>query len=147
MGDPTLKNGLLILIGNGAAPEVFAWPCGANARSVTFTNNLGEEVTLDCTDPENEAAAVQRWVESQDTSISISGKVANESVAMWRNFVDTGAPKNIRVVMPGTGAQGGGYYELPAICQSLEWGSEGKGKTSFTASIVGAGSRGWTDAA
>lgn len=146
MADPTLTDQLLITLGDGGGPEVFAHPCGANARNVTFTNNLGEEVTLDCADPLGTAAAIQRWVESQDTTISISGRVARESWDTWRAWMDDATPKNIRVEVDNLLANGGGYWELPAYLQQFEMGAEGKGTMSFTASIVGAGRRVWTDA-
>lgn len=147
MADPNITGRLLILLGNGASPEVFAWPCGASARSVTYTNNTGEEVLLDCSDPLDVPAAVTRWVESQDTQMTISGRVATESLEMWREWADDMSVKNIRVQWDHPGADGGGYHTLPAILQSLEMGVEGTASATFTATIVGAGRRVWTDAA
>lgn len=146
MAAPSLTRRFLIQLGDGASPETFAFPCGANARSVTFTNNLGEETVLDCADPLGELAAIQRWIESQDTSIEISGRVAKTHIAVWRNWSDTGSEKNIRVNIDESSADGGGYYELAAYLQQLEWGTEGKGTMTFTASIMGSGPRVWTDA-
>jgi hypothetical protein len=149
MAAPQLTRKFIILLGDGATPtEAFAFPCGANARSVTLTNNLGEEAVLDCADPLNELAAIQRWVESQDTSISISGRVAKgASIAMWRAWADDGDEKNIRVMFDEASGDGGGYYQLPAFLGSLEWGTEGKGTVTFTANIMGSGPRVWTAAA
>lgn len=146
MSDPTLSNHLLILLGDGAATETFAFPCGANARSVKFTNNTGEEVTLDCDDPLNAMAAVRRWVESQDTEISISGRVSVESFEAYRAWSDGGSTKNIRVEINNTIVLAGGYYSLPAILQDFEVGAEGKSTMTFSATIVGAGQRIWTPA-
>ncbi len=147
MADPTHTNRFLIMLGDGATPtETFSHPCGANARSVTLTNNTGEEVTLDCTDPLGAPAALKRWTESQDTSMSISGRVAKESFATWRAWADSGDVKNIRVMIDETGADGGGYWTLPAILQGFEMGTEGKATMTFSADIVGAGSRTWTAA-
>lgn len=148
MAAPSLSRKFIIMLGNGGTPtETFAFPCGANARSVTLSNNLGEETVLDCDDPLNAMAAIQRWVESQDTQITISGRVARAHVAIWRAWVDTGTEKNIRIQFDETAANGGGYYTVPAYLQSLEWGSEGKGTATFTASIMGSGPRVWTAAA
>lgn len=150
MADPTITGRMLILLGDGASPETFAYPCGANARSVTFTNNTGEEVLLDCDDPLDTPSAVNRWVESQDTQMSISGRVATESLATWREWADASgaaAIKNIRVQWDHEAGAGGGYHTLPAILQSLEMGVEAQGTSTFTATIVGAGRRVWTDAA
>ena len=146
MADPTLTGRMLILLGDGASPEVFSYPCGASTRSVTYTNNTGEEVTLDCDDPLDTPAAVQRWSESQDTQMSISGRVATESLAMWRSWADAGTAKNVRIQWDHEAGDGGGYHELPAILQSLEMGVEGKATATFSATIVAAGKRTWTDA-
>jgi len=146
MAQPTLSNSFIITLGDGGDPETFAFPCGANARSVTLSNNLGEEVTLDCTDPVGAPAAIQRWLESQDTSISISGRVSTEGFATWRAWADDGGTKNIRIEALNTSALGGGHWELPAICQSLEISAEGSSTAAFSADIVGAGARTWTAA-
>lgn len=147
MAAPALSRKFIILLGDGATPtETFAFPCGANARSVTFTNNLGEETVLDCDDPLGAMAAIQRWVESQDTQISISGRVAKSHIQVWRDWADQATEKNIRVQFDESAADGGGYYTVPAFLQSLEWGSEGKGTATFTASIMGSGARVWTAA-
>lgn len=148
MAAPDLTRRFLIQLGDGGDPETFAFPCGANARSVTLKNNLGEETVLDCADPLGELAAIQRWIESQDTTLQISGRVAKgTSLAEWRNWVDDGSERNIRVLFDELGADGGGYYSLAAYLETLEWGSDGKGTATFTASIMGSGPRTWTDAA
>lgn len=146
MAAPDLSRRFLILLGDGSDPETFAFPCGANARSVTFTNNLGEETVLDCDDPLGELAAIQRWIESQDTSLTISGRVAKGSIDVWRDWVDGGTEKNIRIQFDEAAADGGGYYTVAAYLQQLEWGSEGKGTATFTATIMGSGPRVWTAA-
>lgn len=146
MADPTLSNHLLILLGDGGDPESFGFPCGAKARSVKYKNNTGEEVLLDCDDPLNTTAAIIRWTQSQDTEISISGRLSTEAVAMWREWVDSGKAKNIRVAAFNTAELNGGYHTLPAILQEVEWGSEGSDTVTLSATIVGAGRRIWTAA-
>lgn len=139
-------NKFLITLGDGADPEVFAHPCGANARSVKFTNNLGEEVTLDCDDPLGQPASIERWLESQDTSLSISGRLKRESRDTWRAWSDDAAIKNIRVELDNNVTDAGGFWELPAYLQNFDLSAEGKATVSFTAEIVGAGKRVWTAA-
>lgn len=147
MAPPSTTNKFLIYLGDGATPtEAFAWPCGANARSVTLTTNTGELEVLDCTDPLEAPSVLLRWSTSQDTSLQISGVVARESWDKWREWADSGLPRNIRVLMDIPAASGGGYWTLPALLTSLELSGEGKGKIAFTAQIAGAGQRVWTDA-
>lgn len=145
MAAPTLMQ-LLILLGDGATPtEGFAHPCGANTRSIRLINNTGEELLLDCTDPLGAQATINRYLESQDSSLSISGKVASESLAAWRAWADDGGSKNIKAEVHSGGALVG-YWDLPALLTEFEITSDGKKNAEFNASIVGAGARTWTDA-
>ncbi|WP_392338860.1 phage tail tube protein [Loktanella salsilacus] len=148
MSAPNLTRKFIIMLGDGITPtETFAFPCGANARSVTLKNNLGEDVVLDCDDPLGAPAAIQRFLESQDTTMSISGRVAKgDSLEMWRTWADAGTEKNIRIMFDEAVTDGGGYYTVPAFLETLEWGSEGKSSATFTAAIMGSGPRAWTDA-
>lgn len=148
MANPTLTGRFLILIGNGASPEVFAFPCGANARSVKFTNSLGEQTLLDCADPLDGGVFVHRFLESQDTQITISGRLATQSLAMWRQWSDSGSAKNIRVEIDEPAARGGGYHTVKAYLQDFEISGEGNGNGSaeITATIMGTGERVFTAA-
>lgn len=147
MADPTLTNKFVIQLGDGGGPEVFAHTCGANARSVKFTNNMGEDVTLDCTDPTGVIPAIQRWVESQDTTLNISGRVAKESLSTWRGWSDDATKKNVKILIDEAGADGGGFWVVAAYLSDFEMSAENTGTATFTASIVGTGTRVWTDAA
>ena len=146
MADPELSNRFLILIGNGADPQVFAHPCGARARSVSLTNNLGEEALLDCDEPLDLPSSMHRWNESQDTSISIEGRVANQSFPMWRAWADDQLLKDVKILRDEPSAKGGGFWVVPAYLQSLDMGAEGKSTSTFSATIVGSGRRVWTPA-
>jgi hypothetical protein len=148
MAAPDLSDKLIILLGDGATPtETFAFPCGANARNVTLKNNLGEDVVLDCDDPLGLPALIVRYLESQDTTVSISGRVAKgDSLTQWRAWADDATKKNIKIMFDESTADGGGFYTLPAFLDTLEFGAEGKSTATFSASIMGAGQRVWTAA-
>ena len=148
MADPNTTNNFLIHIGDGGDPtELFSWLCGAKARSVTLTNNTGEVETLDCTDPTGEVAAINRFMTSQDTSMSISGQIDKNALPTLRAWADDGNAKNVRIVFDESAANNGGYWQLPALLTSLEIAQESaKDLTTFTAEISGAGRRAWTDA-
>ncbi|MCH2096732.1 MAG: phage tail protein [Rhodobacteraceae bacterium] len=149
MAPPKLDQTMLILLGDGGDPETFGWPCGANARSVKFINNTGEESILDCDDPNGEPAVILRWIESQDTQLTISGRVAVEALSMWRSWADAednGGVKNIRSEIQNGSGGAGGFHTLPAILQDFEISREGKASSTFTATIVAAGKRVWTAA-
>lgn len=147
MADPDLTGSFLILLGDGANPETFGFPCGASARSVSLTKNTGEETLLDCDDPIGAPSSVFRWTESSDTNLSISGRVSVQYFPQWRAWADDPeGVRNIRVEALNSAALGGGYWTLPAILSDLELSNEGKSTVAFTATIVGAGARVWTDA-
>lgn len=139
---------LIIQLGDGATPtEGFTHTCGANTFGVTLTNNLGENTALDCSNPLDAPAAIVRHLESQDTSVSISGMVTTEAWPTWKGWADGGAEKNIKIFLDESLADNGGYWILPAFLQTLELGKESSGKVTFSATISGAGQRVWTDAA
>ena len=146
MGTGNQTKRLVIQLGDGADPEVFAHTCGANAFGITLTNNLGENTVLDCDDPLDVPPAVVRHLESQDTSATISGMVTTEAWPTWRAWADGGAEKNIKLFLDESAANNGGSWELPAYLASLELSKESGGKVTFTATISGAGQRTWTDA-
>ncbi|WP_299648011.1 phage tail tube protein [uncultured Jannaschia sp.] len=147
MASPKTTNRFLIKLGNGASPEVFAFPCGANARSVSLTNNTGEDTLLDCDDPLDSPAVIHRFLESQDTTMSMEGRVAKNSFAVWREWADSGEEKKVQIELDEPGNAGGGYWTVSCFLTGLELGAQGKASTTFSANIVGNGRRVWTDAA
>lgn len=137
---------LIIQLGDGADPEVFAHTCGGNTFGITLTNNLGENTVLDCDNPLDVPAAIIRHLESQDTSATISGMVTTEAWPTWRGWSDGGTEKNIKIFLDESAANNGGFWVLPAYLQTLELGKENSGKVTFSATISGAGKRVWTAA-
>lgn len=137
---------LVIQLGDGASPETFAHTCGANTFGVTLTNNLGENVVLDCENPLDVPAAIVRHLESQDTSATISGMVTTQAWPTWRAWADGGEEKNIKILIDESAADNGGFWTLPAYLGELELGKENSGKVTFTGTISSAGQRVWTDA-
>lgn len=146
MANPNRTNRFLIKVGDGGDPETFGFPCGANARSVSLTNNLGEDVVLDCDDPLELASTIVRYLESQDTTLSIEGKISKgDSLTMWREWADSGTERNCQISIDEPAASGGGYWTVPCFLGGLELGAEGKSTMNVSASIMGNGRRIWTD--
>lgn len=88
---------ILVQIGDGATPEVFAHDCLINAeRSISITANMVTNTIPNCTDPSLPAKTV-RAVESTDSSISGSGVMHSSSVKTWQDWALSGLPKNVRV--------------------------------------------------
>lgn len=137
---------LIVQVGDGADPEVFAFTCGANTFGISLTNNLGENVVLDCDNPLDVPAVIVRHLESQDTSVTIAGMVTTEAWPTWREWSDGGTEKNIKLFLDESAANNGGYWILPAYLADYELTKESSSKVQFSATISGAGQRVWTDA-
>lgn len=147
MGTGNQTTRLIVQIGNGATPtEAFAHTCGANTFNIKLTNNLGEQTVLDCDDPLDLPAVIIRYLESQDTNVTISGMVTTQAWPTWRAWADDGSAKNIKVLLDEPALSNGGFWVVPARLADLELVKEGSGKVTFTASIVGDGARTWTGA-
>lgn len=147
MGTGNQTTRLVIQLGDGGDPtEIFAHTCGANSFGVSLTNNLGETMALDCTNPLDVPAKILRHLETQDTSATISGTVTIESWPIWRAWADDAEIKNIKLFLDESAANNGGFWVVPAFLQQLELGKENSGKVTFSASISAAGERVWTDA-
>ncbi|WP_339767128.1 phage tail tube protein [uncultured Pseudosulfitobacter sp.] len=146
MGTGNQTTRLIVQLGDGDDPEVFAHTCGANTFGISLANNLGENIMLDCDDPLDVPAAIVRHLESQDTSATISGMVTTEAWPTWRSWADDGTEKNIKIFLDETAVKNGGFWLLPAFLAGLELSKQNNGKVTFSATISGAGKRAWTDA-
>jgi len=94
---------LLIQIGNGATPEVFAHPCLINTdRGITFSSTTTTDIIPDCSDP---AAPAWQQTEKDGLSAQISGSGMLD-VASIDDFYDwfiSEDPKNVKVRVDKTG--------------------------------------------
>ena len=106
---------LIVQLGDGATPtEAFAHTCGANTFGITLTNNLGENTVLDCDNPLDVPASIVRHLESQDTSVTISGMVTIEAWPTWRAWADDGSEKNIKILLDDAAIDNGGPWNCTA---------------------------------
>jgi hypothetical protein len=95
----TIKFGKMIVkLGDGASPEVFAAPCGLTTQALNRGKTLNETNVPDCDDPDA-PAWVGREVQSLTWGISGSGVLAFESIDEWEAFFDTTDAKNIEVTI------------------------------------------------
>lgn len=144
LGNETTR--FVIQVGDGGNPETFAFTCGANSSGVTLTNNMGENSALDCQNPLDVPASIVRYLETQDTAVTIAGMVTTEAWPMWRSWADTATEKNVKLILDEPAINNGGEWILPAFLTTLQLNKSGSGKVEFDASIVGAGQRVWTAA-
>lgn len=94
---------LLIQIGNGATPEVFAHDCLINTdRGITFSSTTTTDIVPDCADP---SAPAWQQVEKDGLSAQItgSGMLHVSSIQAFYTWFTSEDPKNVKVVVNKTG--------------------------------------------
>lgn len=98
MAKPTVLPGtkLLLLVGDGASPEIFAEPCGLTTKSFDLGASTNTTVLPDCTNPE--AAA---WEATDINALSASGSgtgvMAVESFKTWNDWFLSTEGKNMQI--------------------------------------------------
>lgn len=120
MAQPTTLSAakLLILIGNGAGPEVFAAPCGLTTRGINFSKETNDVTIPDCDDPDL-PAWTSRVTRALSGTISGSGVLAMEALPTWRDFFFSTGTKNVRVKLDANLAANGGYWQGAFHCTTL----------------------------
>lgn len=100
MARPTTLRGskLLIMIGDGADPEVFAAPCALNTKSFNRSASTNDFNVADCSDPDA-PVWTERAKGALSSGITGSGTLAKESIDTWEEFFEDVDSRNIRVVI------------------------------------------------
>lgn len=111
----TLKNAsgvkLLLKLGDGASPEVFAAPCSINTdRGIQFTANENTFTIIDCADPEA-VAWLDSEIESLRVSASGSGMLNTPDVDDFWEWWESGESKNCQLIVDVLAANGGRIFE------------------------------------
>lgn len=109
---------LLILIGDGAEPEVFAAPCGLTSRGINFSKETNDVTVPDCDDPDL-PAWTERVVSALSGTVSGSGVLAMEALETWREFFFSTEARNCRIRLDTTLANNGGHFEGRFHCTSF----------------------------
>lgn len=98
---------LLIKVGNGASPEVFATYCSINAeRGITFNAGSNDQDIPDCSDPDAIA-----WVVREKTNLSASisgaGMLNTPDVQEFYDWLTSDDSRNVKVVVDVPSSDGG----------------------------------------
>lgn len=118
MAQPTVIAGtkLLVLVGDGASPEVFATPCGLTTNTFSLTAATGSTSIPDCTDPE-----LPVWDSKDITSLSAqvtgSGVMAVESFDVWNDWFIGALAKNAQIKLDNASL---GHYEGQFILSNFK---------------------------
>lgn len=112
MAKPTTTkfSDILLLVGDGADPEVFAAPCGLKSKSINFSAETNDTDVPDCDDPEA-AAWKERDVTAFSATISGSGVMAAEAFETWNEWFMSGKSRNVRYKRKSTVPTADGHYE------------------------------------
>jgi TP901-1 family phage major tail protein len=130
-----LGRALLVKIGDGASPEVFANLCGLNSKTMTINNSMIDVTTPDCTTP---GGAL--WTENLGglKSVSISGDGFFEDIATEARMNTVAmladAKANFTVTVPAFGTYAGAFY-----IESLEFGGETEGGVTYSVTLSSTG--------
>lgn len=123
---------MLIKLGDGAEPEVFAAPCGLTTKSLTLSKNLNEVDIPDCDDPDA-ASWVGRDVQNLTASISGDGVLAAEAIPTWDSaFKDT---YSVNVEISIEFETGTLLYEGAMHLESFEISAESGGRVQVSISM------------
>lgn len=121
MAKPTTAKGgkMLVKLGDGGSPEIFAAPCGFNSKTFTRSKTLNEVQVPDCDDPDA-PQVVERDVQSIDWEVSGEGILAAEALATWDAFNDSTDTKNVQIVLDLPAPTGTITYTGAAHLESFE---------------------------
>lgn len=138
---------LLVQIGDGAEPEVFAVDCLINSeRGIQFSSDTNEIVVPDCDDPDAPA-----WKESTkdglSATVSGAGMLHTTSVETWFDWFRSKDTKNVRVKVDVSAANGGGYWQGAFHLTAFEITGNRNDKATVSVTLTSSGIVAWTDAA
>jgi hypothetical protein len=137
-----------VYVSDTDSPGVFTAPCGFTQKSLEITAETSDTNVPDCDTPED-PAWTERAVTALSAAIAGQGVMAMASLTTWRTWMLAANARTVRVEFADTLANGGGYYEGDAICQSLghavALGADGN-KAQLSVNLVSTGEWTWTPA-
>lgn len=147
MATPTVASGtkLLVKLGNGASPEVFAEPCGLTTKNFTLNKGTNDIDLPDCDDPD----AIS-WLgrEAQNRSAEISGDGVLDTTVLdsYQAWFDSNAARNVQIAINVAAASGGGHWTGAFHLTSLAIGGERGQKITVSLTIQSDGAVTWVPA-
>jgi hypothetical protein len=144
MAQPTVIAGtkLLILVGNGATPEVFSQPCGLTTRNFDLAASTNSTLIPDCDDPEAPAWEAKD-VNALSATISGSGVMAIEAFPTWKDWFMNAQSKNIQIKLDDPAL---GYWQGSFIMSSAKFTGVRGQKVNIDCTMVNDGAVSWVDA-
>ena len=139
----TLTFGQLVVeIGNGANPEVFAAPAGFDNKAFNKTASTSE-ANIPPTNAPDAPGFTARGVSALSIEVTGSGVMASEDAAMWTAFFLGGVAKNVRVTRTGID-----YWIGPAVLSAYnETAARAQNGNLVQASVTMASAGPWVQTA
>ena len=100
---------LLLKIGDGASPEVFAAPCGITTKAFNFASAVNEVDLVDCDDPDA-VGWVANEKRNRSLTISASGVLDTTVLDTYRDFHGDVDSRNCQLQVNVASGVGGGYW-------------------------------------
>lgn len=137
----------LVLVGDGASPEVFTAPCALTAKGIDIRADTSDSNVPDCDSPDL-PSWVERTIRSMSGTVSGSGRLAlGTASAMWRAWMLSGQAKNVRIKIDTVLADDGGYFAGSFLLTGFRLsGNETDGKIGVDVTLVSDGELTWVAA-
>ncbi|HEY1750321.1 MAG TPA: hypothetical protein VGG29_03605 [Caulobacteraceae bacterium] len=130
---PVAGEQIILLIGNGATPEVFSHSASINTtRGFTGSAKFSSTDVADDTNP-SAAAKTVRAIQSTDLSFDGAGTADGPSslnMLQWSQGVNP--QRNCKIVFNLSGANGGFTISVPLVCESFAITGAARDKATFT---------------
>jgi predicted secreted protein len=141
MAQPTVLPGtkLLILVGDGASPEVFSAPCGLTSNGVDFTASTNTTLIPDCADPEAPAWEAKD-INALSCQVTGKGVMAVESFDVWNDWFQSAEIKNCQIKLDDPAL---GHWLGAFVLSSLKYGGERGQKVTLDITLVNSGAVTW----
>ena len=141
MAQPTVLPGtkLLILVGNGATPEVYSEPCGLTTKSYDMAASTNSTLIPDCADPEAPAWEAKD-VNALSATLTGSGVMAVESFDTWEGWFSTASSRNIQIKLDDSDL---GQWQGSFILTALKYGGARGQKVTLEVTMVNDGAVVW----
>lgn len=138
---------LLIQIGDGASPEVFAHDCLINTeRGIQFQSETNRQTIPDCDNPDDLAwSSLSK--DALSATITGAGMLHTASVPDWTDWFNSDDGKNCRVLLNGVAkANGGGHWAGSFKLTGWEVTGARNAKAEVSVTLESDGAVAWVDA-
>lgn len=143
----TIKFGeTLLLLGGTLIGDPFVTPCGFTSLGLSVNIEINTTNIPDCSDPDLPA-----WLAADEVSkqmvLTGEGVIDTDAWKVWNAWVLAGGARYVRWFLDLTGANGGGYFQAPALLSTFEQTGERGQRWTGSIGLTMDGKPTWTAAA